>query len=160
MLLYVKDLYGQNKIRFDQEMEQWNTYMRSKLPPHQRKHLEDLMANRDALQASVTELKAVSETLGQTIVLTPQNTPQNILSFQVVPNSQNMSPPTEQSLPQIHSASPSLLVEQPPSPNIPPPSGEQMTGPPVAEQPYVLGSSPETINANKLTNNAASLGFI
>jgi len=97
MLLYVKDLYGQSKICFDQEMEQWNTYMRSKLPPHQRKHLEDLMANRDALQASVTELKAVSETLGQTIVLTPQNTTQNILSLQIIPNSQNISPLPEQS---------------------------------------------------------------
>jgi hypothetical protein len=81
MLLYVKDLNGQNKIRFDQEMEQWKTYMRSKLPPHERKHLEDLMANRDALQALVTELKAVRETLGQTIILTPLNTPQNILSL-------------------------------------------------------------------------------
>jgi hypothetical protein len=152
MLLYVKDLNGQNKIRFEQEMEQWKTYMRSKLPPHQRKHLEDLMANRDALQASVTELKAVSETLGQAIVLTPQNTTQNILSLQVVPNPQNIPPP-EQSSPQNHSAPPSL--EQPLSLNIPPPSGEQMTDPPVAEQQYVLGSSPEIIDANKLTMQQA-----
>jgi hypothetical protein len=100
MLLYVKDLNGQNKIRFEQEMEQWKTYMRSRLPPHQRKHLEDLMANRDELTASVSELKALSETLGQTIILathniseqkalnetlsqtiilTPQNTSQDIL---------------------------------------------------------------------------------
>ncbi len=46
MLMYVRYLNSQNKIRFEQEMEQWKTHMRSKLPPHQRKHLEDLMANR------------------------------------------------------------------------------------------------------------------
>ncbi len=99
MLMYVRYLNGEDKIRFEQEMEQWKTYMRSRLPPHQREHLESLMANRDMLSASVTELKAVSETLRQEIILVtediaehkalnetlsqaPQNTPQNILSLQ------------------------------------------------------------------------------
>jgi hypothetical protein len=149
MLLHVSDLNGQNKIRLEQEMEQWKAYMRSRLPPHQREHLEDLRANRDKLQVSVSELKAVNESLSQAIVLTPQNTPQNILSLQVMPNPQNIPPPPEQPSPQNHSAPPSL--EQPPSLNIPPPGGEQMTDPLVAEQPYVLGSSQETINANRLT---------
>jgi hypothetical protein len=111
------------------------------------------MANRDELKVAVSEQKALNETLGQTIVLTPQNTSQNILFLQVAPNPQNIPPPSEQSSPQNHSAPPSL--EQHRSLNIPPPSGEQMTDPPVAEQPYVLGSSPETIDANKLTMQQA-----
>jgi hypothetical protein len=145
MLMYVRNLNGQNKIRLEQEMEQWKKYMRSKLPTHQREHLEELMANRDKLKTSVSELKA--------IVLAPQNTPQNIPFLQVVPNPQNIPSPPEQSSPQNHFAPPPL--EQPPSLNIPPPSDEQMTDPPAAEQPYVLGSSPETIDANKLTMQQA-----
>ncbi len=117
--------------------------------------MEGLRDRNDELDASISEHKALYETMKQAVVLTPQNTPQNILSLQVVPNSQNISPPPEQSPPQIHSAPTSL--EQPPSlnMNIPPPSGEQRTDPPVAEKPYVLGSSPETIDANKLTMQQA-----
>jgi hypothetical protein len=95
MLVYVRDLNGQNKIRFEQEMEQWKTYLRSMLPPHQRKNLEDLMASRDELKASVSEQKALKETLMQAIVLTPQNTTQNILSLQIIPNTQNIPPLSE-----------------------------------------------------------------
>jgi hypothetical protein len=76
MLMYMRDLNGQNKIRFEQEMEQWKRmYMRAKLSPEQRKELEDLTASRDELKAAVSEQKALYETLGQTIVLTPQNIP-------------------------------------------------------------------------------------
>ncbi len=111
------------------------------------------MARNDGLKASISELYDLHGTLMQAVVITPQNTSQNILSLQVVPNPQNIPPPPEQSSPQNHSALPSL--EQPLSLNIPPPSGEQMTDPTVAEQPYVLGSSPETIDANKLTMQKA-----
>ncbi len=170
MLMYVRYLNGEDKIRFEQEMKQWKTYMRSRLPPHQREHLEGLMANRDLLNASVTELKAISEalrqeiilatediaeykalneTLSQAIILTPQNTPQNILSLQVEPNSQNIPPPSEQSSPQIHSAAPPL--EQSPSLNIPQPNGEQMTDPPGTHR----AASPEIVDANKLTMQQA-----
>jgi hypothetical protein len=142
MLMYVRRdtsmLNGQNKIRFDQEMEQWKASMRSRLSPEQKKELEGLRVRNDELNASISEHKALHETLIQAVVLTPQNTSQSTLSLQVVPNSQNISLPPEQSPPQNHSAPPSL--EQPPSLNIPPPSGEQTTDPPVAEQPYVLGS--------------------
>jgi hypothetical protein len=170
MLMYVRYLNGEDKIRFEQEMEQWKTYMRSRLPPHQREHLEGLMANKDLLSASVTELKAVNEilrhqiilatediaehkalneTLSQTIILTPQNTPQNILSLQVVPNSQNIPPPLEQSSPQIRPAP--LPLEQSPSLNITQPVSEQMTGPPGTHR----SPSPETLNANNLTMQQA-----
>ncbi len=128
------------------------------------------MANRNLLNASVAELKAVSETLrqeiilatediaehkalnetlSQAIILTPQNTPQNILSLQVVPNSQNIPSLPEQSSPQIHSVPPPL--EQPPSLNIPQPIDEQMTDPPGTQR----SPSPETIDANKLTMQQA-----
>jgi hypothetical protein len=168
--MYVRYLNGEDKICFDQEMEQWKTYMRSRLPPHQREHLENLMTNRDLLSTSVTELKAVSETLrheiilatediaehkalnetlSQAIILTPQNTPQNILSLQVVPNSQNIPSLPEQSSPQIHSPPPPL--EQPPSLNIPQPIDEQMTDPPGTQR----SPSPETFDANKLTMQQA-----
>jgi hypothetical protein len=139
MLLHVRDLNGQNKIRFQQEMEQWKTYMRSRLPPQQKKELEGLMTRNDGLTAWISELNALHGTLlMQAVVLTPQNTSQNILSLQVASTPQNIPPPPEQSSPQNHSAPPSL--EQPLSLNVPPPSGKQMTDPPVAEQPYVLGS--------------------
>ncbi len=46
MLMYVRYLNGEDKIRFEQEMEPWKTYMRSRLPPHQREHLEGLMAKQ------------------------------------------------------------------------------------------------------------------
>ncbi len=153
MLLHTRDLNGQNKIRLEQEMEQWKTYMRSRLSPEQKKELEGLRARNDELDDSISEHKALYETRKQAAVLAPQNTPHNILSFQVVPNPQNIPPPPEQSSPHNHSAPPPL--EQPPSLNIPPPSGEQMTNPPASEQPYVLGSSPETIDANKLTMQQA-----
>ncbi len=129
------------------------------------------MASRDELKASVSEQKALNETLMQAIVLTPQNTPQNILSLQIVPNSQNISPLSEQSPPQNNSAPPSpqnispLSEQSPPQNNFAPPPlseqspsqinfpprGERGTEQERAEQPYVLGSSTETIDANKLT---------
>ncbi len=80
----------------------------------------------------------MNETLCQDVVLTPLN------------NSQNIPPPLEQSPPQINSAPPP--IEQPPLLNIPPPSGEQMmTDPPVTHR----ASSPEIIDANKLTTQQA-----
>jgi hypothetical protein len=127
MVLYVRYLNSQSKNLFDEQMEQWKTYMRSRLPPEQKKELKGLRARNDELKASISEHKALHETLMKTITLTPQNTPQNILSLQVVPNSQNISPRPEQSPSQIHSAPHPL--EQPPSLNISPPSGEQMTDP-------------------------------
>jgi hypothetical protein len=124
--------------------------MRSKLPPHQRKHLEDLMASRDELKASVSEQKALNETLMETmveqaIVLTPQN----IFSLQITPNTQNIPPLSEQSPPQnilpLSEQSPTQdnstppPLEQSPSQINPPPRGELGTEQKRAEQPYVLG---------------------
>jgi hypothetical protein len=149
MLLHVRDLNGQNKIRFEQEMEQWENYMRSRLSPGQKEELETLKMRNDDLNASVSKLKAFSETCGQTIVPTPQNTPQNILSLQVVPNPQNIPPLPEQSSPQNQSAPPP--PEQPLSLNIPLPGGEQMADPLSAER----ASSTEIIDANKLTMQQA-----
>ncbi len=154
MLKYVRFQNSQDKIRYEQEMERWKTYMRSKLSPEQmRTKVEDLKARNGEMIASISELKALNETLGQTIILTPQNTPQNILSLQVVPNSQNIPSLAEQSSPQNHSAPPPL--EQSPPLNIPLPSGEQMTDTPAAGQPHVLGPSMETVDANKLTMQQA-----
>ncbi len=53
MLMYVRYLNGEEKIRFEQEMEQWKTYMRSKLSPEQRKELEGLKARNDALSLNI-----------------------------------------------------------------------------------------------------------
>ncbi len=145
MLLYVRYLNSESKVHFDEQMEQWKAYMRSKISPEQKKKLEGLRARNDELNASISELNALHGTLMQAIVLTPQNTSQNILSLQVAPTPQNIPPPPEQSPPQIHSAPPPL--EQTPSLNITPPSGEQMTDPPVADR----AASPEVIDANKLT---------
>jgi hypothetical protein len=97
MVEYVRHINGQSKSLFDEQMEQWKTYMRSMLPSHQRKELEGLRADINERKATISAQKAVIETLGQTIVLTPQNTTQNILSLQIIPNSQNISPLPEQS---------------------------------------------------------------
>ena len=118
-------------------MEQWKSYMRSRLLPEQRKELEDLKARNAELDATISEHKALYEAKTQAIVLSPPN------------NSQNISPPPEQSSPQIHSAPPPL--EQSPSLNIPQPNGEQMTDPPGAHR----AASPETVDANKLTMQQA-----
>jgi hypothetical protein len=110
MLMYVRYLNGEDKIRFEQEMKQWRAQYRAKLPPHQQYHVEYLTANRNELEVAVSEQKALNETLSQAIVLTPLNNPQNI------------PPPPEQSSPQNYSAPPPL--EQPPSLYIPPPIDE------------------------------------
>jgi hypothetical protein len=137
MLLHIRDLNGQNKIRHEQEMEQWKSYMRSRLLPEQRKELEDLKARNVELDVRISEHKALYEAKTQAIVLSPPN------------NSQNISSPPEQSSPQIHSAPPPL--EQPPSLNIPQPNGEQMTDPPEAHR----AASTEIVDANKLTMQQA-----
>ncbi len=137
MLMYVRYINGEDKIRYEQEMKQWRAQYRAKLPPHQRYHVEYLTANRDELEVAVSEQKALKETLCQDAVLTPLN------------DSQNIPPPLEQSPPQIDSAPPP--IEQPPFLNIPPSSGEQMTDPPVTHR----ASSPEIIDANKLTMQQA-----
>jgi hypothetical protein len=87
MLMYVRYLNGEEKIRFEQEIEQWRAYMRSRLSPEQGKEMDDLQAHNDKLDA------ALHETMNKDFALTPQNTPQNILSLQVVPISQNIPPP-------------------------------------------------------------------
>jgi hypothetical protein len=99
MLLYVRYLNSEGKNLFDAQMEQWKAYMRSRLPPEQRKELEGLRDRNDELDASISEHKALYETMKQAVVLTPQNTPQNILSLQVVPSSHNISPPQNSFLP-------------------------------------------------------------
>jgi hypothetical protein len=137
MLMYVRYLNGEDRIRFEQEMEQWKTYMRSRLSPEQRKELEGLKARNDELDAAISEHKALYEARNEVIALSPQN------------NSQNVPPPLEQSSPQIHSAPPPL--EQPPSLNIPQPIDEQMTDPPRTQR----SPSPETVDANKLTMQQA-----
>jgi hypothetical protein len=137
MLKYVRFQKSQDKIRYEREMEQWKTYMRSRLSPGQKKELDDLRARNDELDATIAEQKAFYEARNQDIALSPQNNPQNI------------PPPSEQSSPQIHSAPPPL--EQPLSLNIPQPNGEQMTDPPGAHR----SASPETVDANKLTMQQA-----
>ena len=149
MVEYVRHINGQNKDLFDEQMEQWKMYMRSRLPPHQRKELEGLRENVNELKASVSAQKDVLKELGQTIILTPQNTTQNILSLQIIPNSQNISSLPEQSPPQSNSSHPSL--EQSPSQNIPPPSDEQMTDSARTER----AASPVVIDANNLTMQQA-----
>jgi hypothetical protein len=116
MLMYVRYLNGEDKIRHEQEMEQWKSYMRSRLSPGQKKELDGLRARNDELDASISEHKVLYEARNQAIILSPQNDPQNI------------PPPLEQSHPQINSAPPPL--EQPPFLDIPPPIDEQMTDPP------------------------------
>jgi hypothetical protein len=86
MLKYVRFQNSQDKIRYEQEMEQWKTHMRSKLSPEQmRKEVEDLKARNGEMIASISELKALNETLGQTIILTPQNTPRTFSPFKSCP---------------------------------------------------------------------------
>jgi hypothetical protein len=137
MLKYVRFQNSQDKIRYEQEMEQWKTHMRSRLLPEQRKELEGLRARNDELDAAISEHKALYEARNQAIVLCPQNNPQNI------------PPPAELSSPQIHSSPPPL--EQLPSLNISQPNGEQITDPPGAHR----AASPETVDANKLTMEQA-----
>jgi hypothetical protein len=133
-------------------MSKWNSGKRTcdQCFPHTSENIWRISAtaSRDELKAVVSERKALNETLRQAIVLTPQNTPQNILSLQIVPNSQNISPPPEQSSPQNNSAPPPL--EQSPSRNIPPPSG-LMTDPARAER----AASPVVLDANNLTMQQA-----
>jgi hypothetical protein len=105
MLMYMRYLNGEDKIRFEQEMKLWREQYRAKLPPHQRYHVEYLTANRDELEVAVSEQEALNEILCQDVVLTPLN------------DSQNIPPPLEQSPPQIDSAPPP--TEQPPLLNIP-----------------------------------------
>jgi hypothetical protein len=101
MLMYVRYLNGEDKIRFEQEMEQWKTYMRSRLSPEHRKELESLKARNDKLgaahiliESAISEHKDLCEARNEVIALSPQN------------NSQNITPPPEQSSPQIHPAPP------------------------------------------------------
>ena len=137
MLMYVKYLNGEEKIRFEQEMEQWKTYMRSRLSPEQRKELEGLRARNDELDAAISEHDALYETRNEDIPLSPQN------------NSQNIPLPLEQSPLQVHPAP--LPLEQSLPLNIMQPVSEQMTGPPRTPR----SSSPETVNANNLTMQQA-----
>jgi hypothetical protein len=127
MLKYVRFQNSQDKIRYEQEMEQWKTHMRSRLFPEQRKELDGLRARNDELDAAISEHKALYEARNQAIVLSPQNNPQNI------------PPPAEQSSPQIHSAPPPL--EQLPSLNISQPNGEQITDPPGAHRAALMRTS-------------------
>jgi hypothetical protein len=151
MLNYVRFQNSQDKIRYDQEMEQWITYMRSKLSPEQKKELEGLKARNAELDTTISEHKALHEAKNQTIVLSPQNNPQIIPppAEQSSPQIHSAPPPTEQSSPQIHSAPPPL--EQTPSLNISQPNGEQMTDIPGTH----LAASTETVDANKLTMQQA-----
>ncbi len=55
MLKYVRFQNSQDKIRYEQEMEQWKTYMRSRLSPGQKKELEGLKARNDELDATISE---------------------------------------------------------------------------------------------------------
>ena len=131
MLMYVRYLNGEEKIRFEQELEQWKAYMRSTLSPEERKETDDLKARNDKLSA------ALYETRNEDIPLSPQN------------NSQNIPLPLEQSPLQVHPAP--LPLEQSPPLNIMQPVSEQMTGLPRTPRP----PSPETVNANKLTMQQA-----
>ena len=137
MLMYVRYLNGEDKIRFEQEMEQWKTYMRSRLSPEQRKELEGLKARNDELDAAISEHNALYETRNEDIPLSPQN------------NSQNIPLPLEQSPLQVHPVS--LPLEQFPPLNIMQTVSEQMTGLPRTPRP----PSPETVNANNLTMQQA-----
>ncbi len=85
------------------------------------------------------------ETLSQTIALTPLNTTQNVLSLQIVPNPQNISPLSEHSLPQ-NNITP-LPSEQTPSLNISPPSDVHGTS--SARTEHAVPSA--KIDANNLT---------
>jgi hypothetical protein len=80
MLLYVRYLNGEDQIRFEQEMEQWKTYMRSRLSPERRKELEGLKARNDKLgaakillDAAISEHKDLCEARKEVIALSPQN---------------------------------------------------------------------------------------
>ena len=53
MLMYVKYLNGEEKIRFEQEMEQWRTYARSLLSPDERKEIDDRNAHNAKLSATL-----------------------------------------------------------------------------------------------------------
>ncbi len=117
--------------------------MRSRLSPEHRKELEGLKARNDKLgaahiliESAISEHEDLCKARSEVIALSPQN------------NSQNISPPLEQSSPQIHPAPPPL--EQPPSLNIMQPD-EQMTDPPGTRR----SPSSETIDANKLTMQQA-----
>jgi hypothetical protein len=64
MVEYVRFINGKNKSLFDEQMEEFKTYiMRSKLSPVQWKHLEDLRGDINEQKATISAQKALIETL-------------------------------------------------------------------------------------------------
>ncbi len=134
----MRHLNFDGKRLYEEQMKQYRAYMPSKLPSEQRKELE-------GLRREIIERKAVNKALSQTLVLTPDNTPQNILSLQTIPNPQNIS----SSLPIRTVLSPEQFLSSS-SRTAPFPdhsSVEHRTDPIRAER----AASPNIIDANSLT---------
>jgi hypothetical protein len=144
MSAYVQHLNFEGK---DSTMSKWNSIKRTCEQSFPRNSGRKLMVS--GWRQMNIKLWTVHLAKPLSFILHPGNTPQNIFSLQITPNSQNMSSLPEQSLPQNNSSPP--LSEQPPSQIIPPPSDEQRTDPAKAER----ASSPGIIDANSLTMQQA-----
>jgi hypothetical protein len=109
MVMYVEHLNSKGKVIYDRQEEAYEAYLQS-------------------LKQDKQQTKAKAQ--DQALILTPQNTTQNIL--QIIPNTQNIPPPSEQSPPQNIPP----LSEQSPPQNIPPLSEQSppQNIPPLSEQ--------------------------